>query len=208
MKKAIILDLDNTIYPVSSIAETLFNPLFELIDEYRDIMDEADIESALYQITRRPYQFVADECNFPEELKIKGVELLKNIEYHLPMHPYDGYEHLKTVNLKKFLVTTGFSKLQWSKIKMLDIKADFDEIHIVDPEVSTRSKKDVFEDIMKRHYYTSVDLLVIGDDPESEIKAAKLLGIDTFLYDPEDKHPNVVVTYRNKHLKNSLEHLR
>ncbi len=33
-KKAIILDLDNTIYPVSSIGEELFKDLFRLIEEY------------------------------------------------------------------------------------------------------------------------------------------------------------------------------
>jgi putative hydrolase of the HAD superfamily len=43
--------------------------------------------------------------------------------------------------------------------------------------------------------------LVIGDDPGSEIKAAKALGIDTFLYDPENKYPDAQVTYRSVNLK-------
>jgi putative hydrolase of the HAD superfamily len=33
MKRVLILDLDNTIYPVSSIADHLFGKLFKLIDE-------------------------------------------------------------------------------------------------------------------------------------------------------------------------------
>jgi putative hydrolase of the HAD superfamily len=42
--------------------------------------------------------------------------------------------------------------------------------------------------------------LVIGDDPESEIKAAKALGIDTFLFDPDNKYPDAAVTYRSDKL--------
>ena len=83
---------------------------------------------------------------------------------------------------------------------MLAIEHDFDEIHIVDPEESPRTKKDVFADIMERHSLVPADVLIIGDDPESEIKAAAALDIDTFLYDPKDLHPEANVTHRAKQL--------
>jgi len=207
MKRALILDLDNTIYPVSSIADNLFKQLFELIDQYSDEMDYENIERAKYELTRRPYQLVADECNFCEELKNKGMELLKNVTYDLPMKPYEAYQHIRTIPLHKFLVTTGFTKLQRSKIKMLDIEGDFEEVHIVDPEVTDWKKKDVFQDIMDRHHYSPEDVLVIGDDPESEIKAAMELGIETFLFDHDNNYPYALVTYRNRHLKSVLQHL-
>ncbi len=123
------------------------------------------------------------------------------------MQPCDGYEQVKSVQLKKFLVTTGFTKLQWSKINRLDIELDFDEIHIVDFEIALKTKKDVFADIMERYNYTAAELLVIGDDPESEIKAAKELGIDTFLFDPDDKYPNAEVTFKKRYLKDALEYV-
>ncbi len=90
---------------------------------------------------------------------------------------------------------------------MLSIEGDFEELHIVDPEISKLTKKDVFEDIMQRHKYSPDDLLVVGDDPESEIKAATELGIETFLFDPDDSHPYALVTYKNKQLKGVLEHI-
>ena len=207
MKKALILDLDNTIYPVSSIAGLLFKQLFDLLDNSADEIDYTTLEAAKDEMTRRPYHIVADEYNFSPELKNKGIELLNNLTYDLPMQPFDGYEHIKSVKLKKFLVTTGFSKLQRSKIKMLDIESDFDEIHIVDLEVSNRTKRDVFLDIMERHSYTADDLLVVGDDPESEIKAAMELGIETFLFDPDNNHPYALVTYKHRHLVKVLEYI-
>jgi putative hydrolase of the HAD superfamily len=90
---------------------------------------------------------------------------------------------------------------------MLDLEKDFEEIHIVDPEISNQTKKDVFADILKRYGYAPADVLVIGDDPESEIKAAIALGIDTFLFDPEDRHPSAVVSYKSSSLKDVANYL-
>ena len=79
---------------------------------------------------------------------------------------------------------------------MLGIESDFKAIHIVDPEVNHQTKKDVFARIMAEHNYIPEELLVIGDDPGSEIKAAKALDIDTVLYDPLNKYPDAIVTHK------------
>ena len=65
-------------------------------------------------------------------------------------------KHIQAIPLDKFLVTTGFIKLQMSKVKMLGIEEDFKEIHIVDPEVKDKTKKDVFE-IMEKYRYKPED---------------------------------------------------
>lgn len=65
----------------------------------------------------------------------------------------------------------------------MKIGPDFKEIHIVDPSTSDSTKKDVFSDNMKRHGYTEAALLVVGDNPHSEIEAAQQLGIEAVLYD-------------------------
>src|ERR1700744_833249 len=148
MKKALILDLDNTIYPVSSIAGHLFKQLFDVLDNNGGMFDDKILEKVKDEMTRRPYHNVADEFKFSSGLKSRGIDLLNNLTYDFPMQPFDGYEHIKSIKLKKFLVTTGFSKLQWSKVRMLDIEHDFDEIIIVDFEIAPKTKKDVFADIM------------------------------------------------------------
>jgi len=207
MKKALILDLDNTIYPVSSIADRLFADLFATLDQHAEIINSLDknhVNRIKDEMTRRPFQHIADEFNLNDEVRNKMVVTLRNISYDLPMQPFDDYHHVRSIPLDKFLVTTGFSKLQWSKVKMLGIEDDFKHIHIVDPDVSPKTKKDIFAEIMETHNYAPGDLLVIGDDPESEIKAAKALGIDTFLYDPQDKYQGAEVTYRSGDLQDVL----
>lgn len=204
MKKALIFDLDNTIYPVSSISESLFADLFTILDQHAEIINAADADTISRikdEMTRRPFQHIADEFSLHEEVRNKMEAQLRNMTYDLPMQPFDGYRYLSVIELDKFLVTTGYSKLQWSKVKMLGIEDDFKHIHIVDPDVNSKTKKDVFEEIMQAYNYIPGDLLVIGDDPESEIKAAKALAIDTFLYDPANKHTHVQVSYRSDNLQ-------
>jgi putative hydrolase of the HAD superfamily len=41
----------------------------------------------------------------------------------------------------------------------------------------------VFADILARHGYAKEEVLVVGDDPASELKAAQELGMDAVLYD-------------------------
>ncbi|TFF37294.1 HAD family hydrolase [Mucilaginibacter psychrotolerans] len=198
MKRVLILDLDNTIYPVNSIANHLFGQLFKLIDEHLEPTDSEMVNKAKDELTRRPYQHVADEFGFSAELKAMGMEMLNNIELDVPMRAFEQYAQIQNIAIDKYLVTTGFTKLQMSKVKMLGIEADFKGIYIVDPEKSSQTKKDVFANIMAENGYTAKEVLVIGDDPKSEIKAAVELGIDTFLFDPGDRYTDATVTYRGK----------
>lgn len=208
MKKALILDLDNTIYPVNSISENLFAGLFAILDQHKEIINAGEagkVDKIKDEMTRRPFQYIVDEFSLNEEVSDKMTDILRNMAYSQPMAPFDDYQHVRAIPLDKFLVTTGYPKLQWSKVRMLGIEADFKHIHIVDPDVSQQTKKDVFAEIMQVHNYAPGDLLIIGDDPESEIKAAKTLGIDTFLYDPTNRYPDVQVTYRSDNLQDVLK---
>lgn len=186
-KKYIILDLDNTIYPVSSIGDELFRSLFKMLERSGEF--EGDIDYIKNDIMRKPFQVVARTYKFSEALTNAGIEHLKSIEYTGPIQPFDDYALIQGTPQKKFLVTTGFSKLQESKIKGMKIGNDFVEIRIVDPMVSTRTKKDEFLSLMDKYSIDKKDLLVIGDDPASELKAAKEIGVDAVLYDKLELHP-------------------
>jgi putative hydrolase of the HAD superfamily len=187
-KKAIIFDLDNTIYSVRSIGKELFASLFELI--IQDGSHAENMEKIKEEIMRRPFQLVASDYNFSGELTQKGIELLKDSTCQGKIEPFSDYEFARNLPVDKFLVTTGFLKLQQSKVEGMKIGQDFKEIHIVDPLTSDKTKKDVFADIMKRHSYSKLELLVVGDDLYSEIKAAQELGIDGVLYDKFHLHDN------------------
>ncbi|MEJ6980415.1 HAD family hydrolase [Pedobacter sp. P351] len=185
-KKALIFDLDNTIYPVTSIGNKLFKSLFERIEESGEY--EGDLTEIKAEIMRRPFQHVAKDYKFSESLIAEGMNLLSDLTYEENMEPFEGYEHARKIPCKKFLVTTGFSKLQHSKIRQLNIEKDFEKIVVVDPAISDLKKIDIFRNILRDYNYSADEVLVIGDDLNSEIKAAKELGIDAVLYDYKAEH--------------------
>ena len=188
-KKAIIIDLDNTVYPVSSIGEELFRPLFQLIEDSGDYTGELD--EIKQEIMRKPFQKVAEEYKFSDKLAEQGIALLEELTYDKKMTAFEDYTEVRSVPCQKFLVTTGFTKMQQSKVQQLGIADDFEEVHIVDPQLSDKTKKDIFEEIVDRYGFDPAEVLVVGDDPESEVKAAKELGMDAVLYDKMNFNPHL-----------------
>ena len=180
-KKALFLDLDNTIYLVSSIGEELFKSLFQIISESGEFSE--NIEELKKEIMRRPFQFVANDFSFSDSLRSKCMDHLLNLTYETHINTFEGYPVLQEIPCKKFLVTTGFTKLQNSKIDRLNIRDDFEKIYIIDPSLTSLSKRDVFKKILVKYKFKIDEVLVVGDDLNSEIKAAQSLGIDSVLYD-------------------------
>jgi len=194
-KKAIIYDLDNTIFPVSSIGDKLFGPLFDLITESGQHNDSMD--AIKYAIMRTPFRIVAQRHNFSDELTQKGIDIQETIDYKDEMNTFEDYPEIKNIPGERFLVTTGFRTMQLSKIRQLGITEDFKEVHVINPVETT--KREVFADILKRYDYQPDEVLVVGDDPESEIAAAKTLGIPTVLYDKNDTQDAAAADYKITH---------
>lgn len=194
LKIAFIYDLDNTVFPVPSIGDKLFASLFRLIQENGQFTGSFD--KIRDEIMRTPFQVVAQKYHFSPELTRQGIALLRNLIYEGDMQPFPDYAEIRRIPGDRFLVTTGFRKLQESKIRALGIAADFRQVIVVDPDTSDKTKKDIFAGIIGQHGYQPAQVLVIGDDPASEIKAARELGLDTVLYDKENRHPHAVATFR------------
>jgi len=180
-KKALILDLDNTIYSARSIGDEVFASLFKLIGE--DPQQSRHMDQIREELLRRPFQTVARDRNFSEELTRQGIDILKELTYTGKIEPFEDYAFVKGLSIDRFLVTAGFLKLQQSKIEAMKLLDDFIEVHIVDPSTTDKTKKDVFADILDRKGYALEEVLVAGDDPGSEIRAAQELGIDAVIYD-------------------------
>jgi len=200
MKRALIFDLDNTLFPVESIGDQLFEPIFNLIHACGK--HEQQFDDIRRDIMRKPFQWVAEHYHFDETLTQQGIELLKQLRYKGPINPFDDYDEIRKLPADRFLVTTGFLKMQQSKIASLGINKDFQEIIVIDPTITPKTKREIFEEIIATHHLSKEDVLVIGDDPESEIQAANDIGVESVLYDPHNYHTNTNSTYRISTYKN------
>lgn len=195
MIRALILDLDNTIYAAGSIGHLVFKEISDLLEKHRHRIGPENLPAIKSDLTKKAFQKIAEEYGFGEELTAQGMAILRHKTYDYPIHAFSDYTLVKQLKLDKFLVTTGFTKLQQSKARMLDLESDFIEIIINDPEKTSQTKKDVFAHLLQKHHYQPAEALVIGDDPESEIKAGRELGMPTLLYDPHGEYGDEVADH-------------
>lgn len=205
IKKALIFDLDDTIYPIKSIADKLFADLYALI---RENMTDTVYQNAKEDLLTMPFQKVADRYHFSNNLKNEGMKISRETVFDGEMLPFEDYLPIRDLQIEKFLVTAGYTKTQKSKIKLLDLKEDFREIFIPDPAKSDLTKKDVFKQIMVKYQYEPSEILVIGDNPEAEIADAKELGIETYLYDYQQKYSPALADYYGLNYENLPEILK
>lgn len=201
MKKAYFVDLDNTVYFTKPYVELLLGPLYQLLEREDLGISAEDFEKAKIEMMRTPFQKVAAAYRFNEQAIANAVAYLQKDEVKVPLNVHNEYQYIKALQGLKFIITAGFEKKQRSKVQMLGITADFDEVFVVDATKTTGSKKDAFIAVMEKYKLKPEEVLVIGDDPESEIKFGLELEIDTFLYDPHHNFPDAQTTYRSASLK-------
>jgi len=199
MISALILDMDNTIFPSNSISDELFEPIYQLLEKHKDQVGEENIQEIKKLMSKKAWQKIAEEYDFNEELTKEGADILRETTYEKPIAPFEDYTLVKANTLDKYLVTMGFTKMQWSKIKMLNIEADYKEVLVNDPETTEDTKKEVFQSLIEKYNLNPQEVLVIGDDPESEIKAGNDLQMPTVLYDRMNE-------YEDKHAKHHIHH--
>ena len=192
MIKALIFDLDNTVYPVPQYGERMFGSLFQLIEQ--DGGYSGNMSDIKYDLMRKPFQLAAEKYRFSKKLVQKGTGLLKGLTYDGPIEPFSDYQEMRKISVDRYLVTAGFKKFQWSKIRALGIEKDFKQVYIVD--ISLQTKKDVFEKILRENAYMPSEALVVGDDPEGEIRAGRELGMITVLYDRSGRIDDAEANYK------------
>jgi len=181
MIHAAIFDLDNCLAAAHEAGEALFAPAFAAIRAAnRGRLSEEQLSRAFADMWRDALDRVAQRHHFSEEMLQAGWRAFRSIEVRQPLSGYPDLWHIERLPLERFLVTTGFRRLQASKIAALGIERLFAEIQIdaID-ESPRRAKKDRFADIARRHGWQPREVLVVGDSAESEIAAGNALGMPT-----------------------------
>lgn len=178
--RAIIFDLDSCLAAADEVGRQLFEPAFEAVREANDgsVSDEA-LEAAFEDCWRIAFDVVAKEHGFTRAMRDAGFEAFRSIEVTTPMRGYPDLHLLPTLPARRFLVTSGFRRLQESKVRALGFAGWFDEVHVDAIDEDHRGKEAIFRDIVSRHDLRPQDVFVVGDNPDSELAAARRLGLVT-----------------------------
>jgi len=177
--KAVIFDLDNCLCPADQIGPQVYEPAFAAIRLANDgSVRESDLDAAFSDMWLHAFDWVADRYTFTPAMFAAGWRHLSQAEVLTEIQGYDDLHLLSHVPAERFLVTTGFRRLQESKIVALDISKHFCMV-IVDgiDDPIRKGKRTLFQTIMASRGLTGSDVLIVGDNPESELAAGKSLGL-------------------------------
>jgi FMN phosphatase YigB (HAD superfamily) len=181
--RALISDLDNTLYSARTVSRSTLQPLFDAVrnaNRAAAILPEPRLENALEACWDRSFDQVAREYALPETLCRAWQAAATQLEVAEPLESYADVSVLWTLPLRLFLVTTGYRRFQESKIAALGLAPRFQAIYVDAIEESTRiGKEGLFRRLLAEHQLVPEEVLVLGDSEESEIAAGRRLGLRT-----------------------------
>jgi len=177
--KAVILDLDMCILDTHTLAGSFFKPVLDAL--YNSELSPGLKEKIQYQLWITSLDDTMEMFSVPENIAERMREAYRRIEVPDGIKTFGDEEFIRDLPVIKILVTTGYIKFQETKIEKLGIANLFDEIIIdaLDYRDQRKGKRKIFEELLIKNNWRENEVLVVGDNPMSELRAAKSLGIRT-----------------------------
>jgi FMN phosphatase YigB (HAD superfamily) len=180
MIKALIFDLDSCLAPANEPGDNLFAGAFSAIRSANNgHLHEDQLQAAFQDCWRFPFDSIADKYRFSPAMREAGFNAFRQVEVRQPMRGYGDLQVLAEFSADLFLVTSGFRRLQESKVRALGLHHVFTEILIDAIEESPKGKLRLFQHILRGYQLSPSEVLVVGDNPDSEIAAGNQLGMAT-----------------------------
>jgi len=175
-----IFDLDNCLLDARAMG-TLFESAFVAIRRANNGTLSPDLlEDAIDQCWYTAFDLVADRFGFSTAMRDAGWHEFEQMEMRPPLSGYADIGLLPSLPVRKYLVTSGFRRLQQSKIDALGIAPWFERV-VIDAinEPGPHGKGRIFAEILAQEGCTPQQVLVVGDNPLSELAAGRALGMVT-----------------------------
>lgn len=185
--KAIIFDLDDTLYPEERFVESGFESVSEYMEkEFR--IDKKDFFKVLMGILKkegrgRVFDFSLKKYNLLDKKLVH--KLVKVYRFHQPsIKLYPGVINLLNFLRKRYklaLITDGIRYVQRNKVKALGIEKFFDLVIYTADYGEQKSKPNSlsFKEVFKYFNLTPKEIIAVGDNPQKDFSGVKTLGIST-----------------------------
>lgn len=179
MIKAIIFDLDMCILNTHTLTGPFFQPVLDAL--YNSELSQELKEKINYQLWTTSLDDVMEMFSVPEGIAETMREAYRQIEVPDGIKTFGDEDSIKDLPVKKILVTTGYRKFQETKIEKIGIAGLFNEIIIdaLDHRGERKGKTKIFQELLAKNGWAESEVLVVGDNPKSELGSAQSLGIPT-----------------------------
>ena len=145
---------------------------------------------------------VGDEV-MAKKLSLRFLEVLPTKKEVFP-YTYEILEYLKSKGYSLHLITNGFEKTQWSKLKNTGIDHFFTQVITSEASNSVKPDKEIFEYALQKANASLDHSIMIGDNLEADIQGAINAGMDCIFVNHISATTELQPTYTVTHL-NELE---
>ncbi|HEY0297734.1 MAG TPA: YjjG family noncanonical pyrimidine nucleotidase [Arachidicoccus sp.] len=130
-------------------------------------------------------------------------EFLEFLPLRKKVFPYtrEILNYLKDKNYQLHLITNGFDFIQTQKLRNADLTEFFKEIITSETSGSLKPNKEIFEYALNKANASIDKSIMIGDNPEADIKGAQNFGMDTIFVNHLKVETAVEATFEILHLK-------
>ena len=121
MLRAAVFDLDHTLFDPRTLPRALFRDLEARVRHVAaGLLSAAVLDTALADAWRLPFDRVIALHRLPDAVTTAWQDAAGALEVIVPLAPYsDVVAGLAQLPLQRFLLTTGFRRLQESKVRQL-----------------------------------------------------------------------------------------
>ena len=141
---------------------------------------------------------IADET-LSKNISSKFLEILPTKKEVFP-HTFEILKYLADKNYRLHLITNGFEKTQWGKLKNSGLDGFFTHVITSEASNSMKPKKEIFEYAIKKAGASLPECIMIGDNLEADIQGAINAGMDAVFVNHVNATTLTKPTYTVTHL--------
>ena len=147
---------------------------------------------------------IADEA-LAKNISGRFLEILPTQKEVFP-HTFEILDYLQQKNYVLHLITNGFEKTQWSKLKHSGLDKYFTHVITSEASNSLKPKKEIFNFAMDKAGAVLKNCIMIGDNLDADIQGAINAGMDNIFVNHIKAITSLQPTYTITHLK-ELEYI-
>lgn len=138
-----------------------------------------------------------------------AAEFLELLPTKNTLFPYtvEILQYLQEKNYRMHLVTNGFEKVQYGKIKQANLAGFFDQVITSEASNSLKPNREIFEYAFSKAGAQADESIMIGDNQDADIEGGKNAGMDTIFVNhlhAETYSKPTYIVYHLKELENIL----
>jgi putative hydrolase of the HAD superfamily len=144
-------------------------------------------------------EFKVGDEKLAKGMSVRFLEILPTKTDLFP-HAIEILTYLKEKDYSLHLITNGFEKTQWNKLRNSGMNHFFKEVITSESSNSVKPEKEIFEYALQKANATTNESIMIGDNLDADIQGAINAGMDNIFVNHINEVPRLTPTYTVTHL--------